>query len=106
MSECIGEQHKWSLSISEGNAGVRTEPCGEECDFSSGDLGDNAEWIELSDTPVSVSWGTDCTAYDTDEDCVPLGPPKTTYPYESGSHYVHHGVRCDCNWWPVVKLSS
>lgn len=68
------------------------------CDEESLDL----EMLDMAGSiRGTVHMATECPAYDTDDLCVPTGPPKPMGGYESGSHYIAHGTRCDCNWWPV-----
>ena len=68
------------------------------------EIGDAHEQLTMAPVPVKVHWATDCPAYDVDDDNVPTGPPKPMRGYEHGSHYIHHGVRCDCNHWPVIRI--
>lgn len=102
MTACIGmAAHTWELCIEEGSTSVTTEPCGDECHFLHG-LGDEREWLEMKPVPVLLMMATNCPAYDTDDNGVPTGPPRLMGGYETGSHYIVHGERCDCNWWPIA----
>lgn len=105
MSEgkCIGwANHRWTLSIDEGKPSVSTEPCWEGCAADYG-IGDNLELLTMAPIPVRVEMATECPAYPTDDGCVPTGAAVPMRGYESGSHYIAHGSRCDCNWWPVLR---
>jgi hypothetical protein len=108
---CTVTAHPWSLCIEEGRVGLSTVTCGDECRFlmpgekhprSGGTLGDEMEWLYMPPISVQVRFATDCTAYDVDDYGVPQGPPTVGPGYESGGHYIQHGKRCDCNWWPVI----
>lgn len=112
--ECIGmKAHKWKMAIEEGQVSITTERCGDLCQFAyawseggCGLDGDSMEFLEMAEVDVTVRTATDCPAYDTDDDGVPTGPVKPMRGYESGSHYIAHGTRCDCNWWPVVRIEA
>jgi len=98
---CSAASHKWFLGITEGVSGIRTTSCGDQCHFGTG-LGDDSEWLSMEEVEVEVDYATSCPAYDTNDLGVPTGPLKHIHGYESGSHYIVHGQRCDCDWWPVI----
>lgn len=104
--DCIGvSAHRWTFAVEEGHMALGTETCGTMCRFAFGGMdGDDMEWLVMPEIPVTVAFATECPAYDTDDDGVPTGPAKPMGGYESGSHYIAHGTRCDCNWWPVVRI--
>lgn len=64
--------------------------------------GPDFDFLEMKSIRCSLQWATECPAYDVDENCVPTGGPHPMGGYESGSHYISHGSRCDCNWWPIL----
>lgn len=100
---CVGwSQHQWTLAIEEGQVTIHTDPCGETCEVGIIGLGDYHEYAHMEPIPVTVAMATECPAYPTDDNCVPNGPKVPMRGYESGSHYIAHGTRCDCNWWPVI----
>lgn len=111
---CDIREHDWVFGIEEGCWHVSTPTCGPECNFlpagdehpGKGQLGDESEWTVLTDVSAKVFMATNCPAYPTDNDCVPNGR-KTLMPgYESGGHWIAHGSHCDCDWWPVIRLST
>jgi hypothetical protein len=75
--------HTWHLTIEEGQATFSpVEPCNGECHWWDGEhIGDMDLGI------VRLENGTDCPGSGS---------------YESGSHYVSHPNRCDCNHWLEV----
>jgi hypothetical protein len=100
---CIGRiAHQWTLSIEEGKVTLTTEQCWEGCPAADS-IGDSLDWLTMAPIPVHVNMATECPAFPVDDECVPTGPPERMKGYESGSHYIAHGTRCDCNWWPVVR---
>lgn len=98
--------HRWTLSVEEGRLSVSALPCGADCGLAADGLGEWSDSIEMPPITVAVKSATDCPAYDTDDNYVPIGPAKRMGGYEAGSHYIHHGVRCDCNWWPVIIIET
>ena len=98
--------HQWTLSIEEGRVSVVAQSCGPDCGPATDGLAEWSDGIEMAPVVVVVRSATDCPAYDTDDNGVPIGPAKRMSAYEAGSHYVHHGVRCDCNWWPVLTIGE
>lgn len=111
---CDIKKHEWKFGIEEGDWHVSSPSCGPECRFLWGGdkhparvtLGDEREWTYMPYIPVTVRMATECPAYPVDDDQVPTGPAKPMGGYESGSHYIAHGTRCDCNWWPVIRPST
>jgi hypothetical protein len=111
---CSAASHQWSLGIEEGGLGLTTASCGPECRWlmagdvhpAFGTLGDEIEWLHMEPVQGDVRFATECPAYETDENQVPTGPPRPMPGYEVGSHYIAHGTRCDCNWWPVVLMTD
>ena len=63
--------------------------------------GPDFDFLEMAPIAGEFKYATECPAYDTDENCVPIKGPFAMSGYESGSHYVSHGTSCDCHWWPV-----
>lgn len=100
---CIGEAHEWTLHVENGSASVSTAPCGDDCAYVYGGM---PEDLYVEDLPVRVGVATDCPAYDHDEDGFVVHPARPMRGYESGSHYIVHGTRCDCNWWTVAVAAS
>jgi hypothetical protein len=98
--------HKWELEVVEGAVVLSTRFCGSECSFPYGSLGDSIEQLHMEPIPVTVEYATSCPAYPTDIDQIPTGPAIARPGYESGGHWINHGVRCDCDWWPVVKVKN
>jgi hypothetical protein len=106
---CIGaSEHVWHLGISEGSIYIDTKPCGPTCRFvlqtpygPMTDIGDDINFLEMEPMQVNLFWSTDCPAYDLDDRGAPIRKHQMSG-YEHGSHYIVHGSRCDCNWWPVA----
>lgn len=106
MSGCKSmADHKWTLGLEEGRVYLAAKSCSPDddaCLFYEQGIGDLEEVVFMPPVPVDVRMATDCPAYPTDDNGVPTGPAEPMRGYDAGSHYIAHGTRCDCNWWPVV----
>lgn len=96
--KCSIKSHDWELAIEEAHVSLTTPPCGSDCWFPDGTLGDEFEWLTMDPIPVKVDMTTACPAYETDDDGVVVGPSKPMGGYESGGHWIAHGSHCDCDW--------
>jgi hypothetical protein len=98
---CVWDnQHVWELSVEEGQVSLVALGCGPGCTLTDA-LGDEMEWLTMPPIRVHLRVATDCPAYETDGNGVPLGPPKP-YAFRNGSHAGTHGQLCDCNRWPCA----